>query len=281
MEKDIQLIDIDKIIARSNSKILKKLPSFLISYLKRIAHQNEINDFLIKHSSNYGIDFINAAIEDTNVSYTIQGLENIPKNGRYIFVANHPLGGFDGMVLYKTVFENFGDAKFISNNILLNIKNLSEIFAGVNTTGSSSRQEIVNLENIFSSNMQVLIFPAGLVSRKHKGVIKDLEWKKTFVTKAIQHEREVVPIYISGNLSNFFYRLSNIRKFFKIKSNIEMLYLADETFRFRDHSFTLTFGKPISYKIFSKEYSHQNWAMKIREHIYKIPQGHNEFIVTT
>lgn len=269
-------IDIDRILKEKNPRIYKIIPSFIIRYLKKITHQNELNYIIEHYNDLYALDF-NAAVLDEHfhIKTTAEGQENIPKEGRFILAANHPIGGIDGMLFMQEAGKIFGPTKSIINDLLLNIKNLAPLFVGVNKHGRTSRAVFEEMDKTFSSEKQILIFPAGLASRKTQGKIRDLEWKKTFITQAVKYSRDIIPVHISGNLSNFFYNFANIRKSLGIKANLEMLYLADETFKQKDKSFKITFGKPIPYKTFDKSISPYEWAQKVKDHVYQLKDNKN------
>jgi 1-acyl-sn-glycerol-3-phosphate acyltransferase len=263
-------IDIEKVIGGKNPRLLKILPGFLIRYLKRTIHQDEINYVLSTYKDQFGLDFVNSVLGYFNVKLIIKGEENIPREGRYIFAANHPLGGLEGMALISVVARYFKDVRFIVNDLLMNLKNYEPIFVPVNKHGSLSKEYAQIIEDTYASDMQMLYFPAGLVSRKVKGKIVDLEWKKNFITKAIQHKRDIVPVYIDGRNSDFFYNFANIRKKLGIKANIEMIYLPDEMFRQKNKSITLHFGKSISYLSLDGSRTHAEWAEFIKASAYNL-----------
>jgi putative hemolysin len=160
------------------------------------------------------------------------------------------------------------DVKFIVNDILLQLKNLSGIFIGVNKHGKNTKEVHDTIDNMYASDEAVLIFPAGLVSRRHKGVSKDLMWRKSFITYARKHRRDIVPIHIEGTNSNFFYNLSWCRKKLGIKANLEMLYLVDEMYRQHDKTITVTFGKALPWEMFDDSATDAAWALRVKEHVY-------------
>lgn len=268
--KDVLQIDVENIIASKNPKLLKVIPRFLIRYLKRIIHQDEVNDFLLKHHGKYGLDFSQAIIDDFRINYEVEGLEELPKDNRYLFVSNHPLGGMDGIVFLTVVGRKFENIKFPVNDILTHLRYLNNIFLPINKHGGHSKEAFAAIEDAYKSDAQMLMFPAGLVSRKKRGVIKDLEWKKSFIKKAIQHKRDIIPVRITGENSNFFYNLSKWRTRLGIKANLEMLYLSDELFKQKDKTLNLKFGKPIPWTTFTKEKKHEEWAAEIKEIVYKL-----------
>ena len=265
-----KFIDIDRVIASKNPRLLKVMPRFVINYLKRIIHQDEINDILEKHGNKVGVAFIDEVLKMMKVTYTVQGLENIEQAGRYLFASNHPLGGLDGMILIHSLGQKFQEVKFPVNDLLMNIPPLLPVFIPVNKHGTQSSQNAQMLEDAYASKCQILYFPAGLCSRKQRGGIEDLEWKKSFIIKSVKHQRDVVPVFFSGQNSNFFYNLARIRAFLGIKANIEMLYLVDEMFKQRGKSITVTIGKPISYLELDKSRTPNEWAGWVKKNVYKM-----------
>jgi 1-acyl-sn-glycerol-3-phosphate acyltransferase len=265
-----QLIDVEKVLYSKNPALRKAVPEFVINYLKRIVHQDELNDFLIKWGHLRDAELIEAGLRHFKIKFKVYGSENIPKTGRYIFVSNHPLGGLDGLVFIYELSKYFPDIKFPVNDILTSIENLSGIFLPVNKHGAQGKDAARRIEEAYSSGSQILYFPAGLCSRKKRGVIKDLQWHKSFIAKAMQHKRGIVPAYFSGRNSNFFYNLSNIRKFLGLKANIEMLYLADEMFKQKDKEILLVFGKTIPWETFDKSRSALEWADWVKSKSYEL-----------
>lgn len=263
-------VDLKGIFHKKNPKVARLIPGFIYKYLKKIIHENDVNDFLAKHGDKVGIEFVKAGIEDFNVNLTVKGEENIPDEGRFIFASNHPLGGFDAFLIMNTVDKHFKKYRFLVNDILMNLKNLAILFLPINKHGSQGIEAVRKINEAYQSDMQILTFPAGLVSRKIKGQIVDLEWKKNFISKAIQSKRDIIPVHVSGRNTNFFYRLSNIRKFFGIKANIEMLYLVDETYRHQNEHITVSFGKPIPYSKFDKSKTHKEWALWVKAKAYEL-----------
>jgi 1-acyl-sn-glycerol-3-phosphate acyltransferase len=266
----LEKVDVREAFYNRNPRVARLIPGFVYWYIKRIVHQNEMNEFLKVHGKKTGIEFINAVIEDFRVKITVEGEYNIPKEGRFQFVANHPLGGFDGMILMHIISRYFKNIKFLVNDILMNILNIEELFVPVNTFGRQSVEYARRIDSEYASNAQILNFPAGICSRKIKGRIIDLEWKKSFISKSIQHKRDIVPVYFGGRNSNFFYNLSNIRKALGIKTNIELFFLADEMYRQKNKTVFVKFGKPISFKSLSKDKSHKEWAKRIKDKVYAL-----------
>jgi 1-acyl-sn-glycerol-3-phosphate acyltransferase len=267
---DILQLDVEKILYSKNPGLKKALPGFIIRYLKRIVHQDELNDFLNIAGNSRDAEFIKAGLDYFDIRYSVWGLENIPASGRYIFVSNHPLGGLDGLVFIYELSKYYKELKFPVNDILMNITNLSGIFLPVNKHGGQDREAVRKIDGAYASDSQVLYFPAGLCSRKQKGIIRDLQWHKSFITKAVQYKRDIVPAYFSGRNSGFFYNLSNIRNFLGIKANIEMLYLADEMFKQKGKKIDLVFGKTIPWQTFNHSKTPVEWADWVKGKSYEL-----------
>lgn len=268
--KEQKFIDIKKLIRSKNPRLLKSLPRFVVRYLERILHQDEINEFLKNNPDKKNEDFCKAVIDYFNIQIEIEGIENIPKEGGVTLAMNHPLGGMDAMALVTALRNHRTDLKFIVNDLLLNLENMQGMFVGVNKHGKNSDKTHSKIDSLFASENAVCIFPAGLVSRKVNGKIRDLEWKKTFVFLSARYNNPIIPIHIDGKLSNFFYRLSNMRTFFGVKVNVEMLYLANELFKQRNVKMKLKVGKPIYPEQIDSSKTHKEWAQWIREEVYKL-----------
>ena len=269
MEKD-KFIDIRKLIKSKNPTLLKWLPGFIVRYFERILHQDEINQFIIDHKDVYDIEFCHAIMMYFNINIIIDGAEKIPSNERIVIVMNHPLGGMDAMAFISGVAHIRKDYKFIVNDLLLNLKNLQGLFVGVNKFGKNDGSTRNKIDNLFESDDTVCIFPAGKVSRRIKGQISDLEWKKTFVTLSRKYKRKIVPIYIDGELSNFFYRLFELRQRVGIKTNLEMMYLADEMFKQKDKTIRFTVRDNIDLETFYSDESDKEVSDRIRNILYDL-----------
>lgn len=264
-----KFIDIRRLIKSKNPKLLKWLPGFMVNYLRRILHEDEINEFIDRNGHLYDDVFCEAIIDYFNIKIVMEGLENLPPEGPAIVAMNHPLGGMDAIAFVVGIKEKRKDVQFIVNDLLMNLENLKNLFVGVNKYGKNGASVRQQIRNIFDSDKLVCIFPAGMVSRKIDGNVTDLLWKKTFVQYGREFNRPVVPVYIDGELTNFFYRLSKFRKFIGIKTNIEMLYLADELFKQKNRTITFTIGKPIYGAEINPELSDADASEWFRNHVHQ------------
>ncbi len=271
----MQKIDLEEVIRAKNPRLLKMLPGFVLNYIKRIIHQEDLNKFLLETKDVYAHDFVRDAIKHFQINVVTEGLENIPEHGGCIVACNHPLGGIDGIAVMSEIGKRRTDIKAMVNDILMNLENLSSLLIPVNKHAKNAVENLKHIDQAYASDECIIVFPAGLVSRRQQGEIKDLEWKKSFITKAVKYKRNIIPVHIDARNSDFFYNLASLRKKIGIKANIEMFYLVDEVYRQKDKCFKLTIGKPIPYTAFTKTQSDLCWAEKIKEHVYDLGKGEN------
>ncbi len=270
MENKDKYIVIREVIRRKNPKLLRWMPRFVLRYVERIVHEDDINQVMANIGHLHGLAFVDALIDELGVIVELEGAEHIPLEGGVIFASNHPLGGLDGIAFMHALGKYRQDIKFIVNDILLNIKNLEPLFVGVNKHGTQGRRGVEQLEEAYGQDHALLVFPAGLVSRKRGGNIKDLEWKKSFIGKAKKYQKDIVPVYIDGKNSSFFYNFARFREFIGVKANIEMFYLADEMFAQKNKKVTICVGKPISYTYFDSSKSEKEWAEQVKQIVYNL-----------
>jgi len=273
MEKT-KLINVKEVLYQKAPKTAKKIPNFLINYLIRTIREDEINDFISRHHDIDGVAFMQALVDEFNLTIEVNGKDHIPVDGKkYIFTSNHPLGGLDGICLCALLGKYYeSKISFLVNDLLLFIPNLRSIFIPINKHGTQGKQSALKIEEVFASDRQIVTFPAGLCSRKQKGKIRDLEWKKSFIQKAVTYERDIVPVYFEGRNSNFFYRFANFRKHLGLKMNFEMLYLPDEMFRQKNSSFRIFFGSPIPWQTFDDSKKPAEWAEWVKQKVYLLSE---------
>ena len=271
-DNGIQRIDIEQVLREKSPSLSRKIPGFLIKYLVRTIHQEELNYILETFHQYEGVEFMNKLVEYFHLDLELVNPEYMPEEGSYIFVSNHTLGGIDGICLSAVLGNRYnGRIRYLVNDLLLYINNLKTIFVPINKYGAQGRKNVSLIEEAFASENQIITFPAGLCSRRINGVITDFEWKKSFVQKAVTYQRDVVPIYFEGRNSEFFYRLTNIRKKIGIKKNIELIYLPDEMFRFKQKTFRIYFGKPIPWETFrDTRRTALEWAQWVKDICYKL-----------
>ena len=274
MDSKVFTIDIDEIVRGKTGAKARFVPRFVLSWLKRIIHQDEVNEFILGEGDKQGMPWLDDCMEYLGTTLNVKGLENLPddSDGRlFTFVSNHPLGGPDGVVLGHLLGHRYGGRiKYLVNDLLMNLHGLAPFFVPINKTGEQSRNFPQLVEAVFNSPNHIIMFPAGLCSRRINGQIHDLPWQKTFITKSVETRRDIVPIRFNGRNSDFFYRIANVGKRLGLKFNIAMLYLVDELYKNRGKTFDVTIGKPIPYSTFDKSRKPQEWAAYVEDIVYKL-----------
>lgn len=274
MNEHIHLIDIDKVLSSKLGRKERFVPRFLVNWLKKIIHQDEINEFLTREGDKQGVEWLWDCVEFLDMQLNIEGIENLPSatDGKlYTFVSNHPLGGQDGVALGAVLGKHYnGRIKYLVNDLLMNLYGLAPLCIPINKTGRQGRNFPAIVKAGFDSKDNMIMFPAGLCSRKQNGVIRDLTWQKTFVVKSVETHRDVVPIFFSGNNSQKFYNIANWCKRLGLKFNVAMLFLVDEMFKNRHKTFTIKIGKPIPWQQFDKTKKPLQWAAWVQDRVYEL-----------
>ena len=269
-----QTIDIDKILNDKMGKKAKYVPRPLVTWLKRIIHQDEVNRYLWESRHLTGAEWLEECVRYLDMTLEIVGEENLPDktDGRlYTFVSNHPLGGEDGVALGAIIGRHYdGRFRYLVNDLLMNLPGLAPVCIPINKTGNQSRNFPAMVEAGFKSDNHMLMFPAGICSRKRDGNIRDIEWKKTFITKSVEYQRDIVPIHFGGQNSEFFYRLANFSDKYVKKINIAMLFLVDEMYKNAHKTFRIAIGKPIPWQTFDKGKTPAQWAQYVQDIVYTL-----------
>ena len=263
-------IDIAEVLAAKAPKLARRLPKFVINWLRRTIHEEEINHIYQNYWEYAPQEFIRACFRDWGVSYSIEGIEKLDRNERYLFVSNHPFGGMDGMMLADKLIEYFGDVRVVVNDILRYIAPLDPLWVPVNKHGAQKLSYARKFDEAFASDLPILTFPAGLCSRKIEGRVQDTPWRPNFLKKAYASHRKIVPIFVEGRLSNFFYNLSRLRKALGVKANIEMLWLVDEMLSQKGQHFRIIVGDPIEVESLREVGSHTEQVLEVRKACYAL-----------
>lgn len=271
IQEGITQIDIKQVLRQKAPSAARKIPGFMVDYLIRTVHQDELNEILRRYYDKDGVAFMQELIGYFDLNLELVNEENIPAEGRYIFASNHPLGGLDGICLSAIIGGRFdGKIRYLVNDLLLYLSNLRSIFVPINKHGAQGKKNAELIEKAYASDNQIITFPAGLCSRKQNGKIQDTEWKKSFIQKAVEYRRDIVPVFFEGRNSNFFYRLANMRKALGIKMNYEMIYLPDEMFKSKHKTYSIHFGKPIPWQTFDSSRKPAEWAEWVKEIVYNL-----------
>ena len=274
MEVTEKTIDIDKILKDKMGAKARYVPGLLTRWLKHIIHQDQVNAFLWEHRDHVGVEWLEDCVKYLDMTLKIEGMENLPdkNDGKlYTLVSNHPLGGIDGVALGAVIGKHFdGKFRYLVNDLLMNLPGLAPLCIPINKTGHQSRHFPAMVEAGFKSDNHMMMFPAGLCSRRINGRIHDIPWTKTFISKSVEYKRDIVPIHFGGQNSNFFYNLANLCKKLGIKFNIAMLFLVDEMYKNVHKEFTVKIGKPIPWQTFDKSRTPKEWAIWVEDRVYEL-----------
>lgn len=258
-------IDIAQVLSSKGIKPRR----WIVRLLNRLLHVGEINECLDLYGDKEGVEFAQAIMDHLNVTVELRHAERIPKEGCPIIIANHPLGGPDGMALIAAVGSVRNDIQFPVNDFLMYVEQLKPVFVPIDKVhGNRNTSEGINAA--FAGQNILLYFPAGLCSRRIKGKITDLEWKPTVVKKAIQHHRDLIPVHIEAQNRSRFYTIANWRKRLGIKFNFEMALLPGEMFAQRGKTFRMTVGEPIPWQTLDDGTLPYEWAQRLHDKIYTI-----------
>lgn len=270
MERVPQILDIEQVIRNKAGKKADRIPKFVINWFKKFMHLDFINGFL--KEGYVGVEFCEKGLEYLGVEIEVEGLENLPKDGRkYTFASNHPLGAIDGVTLGAVIGKEYdGNIKYLMNDLLMNLKGMAPLGIPINKFGGQARALPRLLNEVYESDCQMLIFPAGLCSRKIDGKIQDIEWGKSFVKKSRDTGRDIVPIHFDGENSKRFYRIANWQKKLGLKFNFAMMLLPSEMYKSKGRKYKITIGKPIAISSLDKSKTDYEWAQEIRKHVYEL-----------
>ena len=266
----MELIDVRKVIEKKSPRLASRIPRFVTNWLSRLIHQEELNELLIYGEGLSNVEFITAVLDKLGIERELIGTENLAEAERPLFASNHPLGGIDGLILLEQLNLKTGTTRAVVNDLLMNVEPIKELFVPVNKHGSQKGDYANRLNELCSGDENVLYFPAGLCSRLIDGKIIDLEWKKSFVQKAIQNRRDIVPLFVTGRNSMRFYRLAKWRAKLGIKFNIEMLLLPDEMLRQKGKRISVIIGKPVKWERLNSEPDYRKWSQIIRKSCYDL-----------
>ena len=271
MDTASQEIDIDSIVRQRAGRRARFVPRWLTGALARFIHQDYINGYL--RQGRVGVDFCRGTLDHLGVTVSVEGIANIPTDGtRCTFVSNHPLGAIDGVTLGYVIGSRCDShIKILVNDLLMNLKGLAPLCIPVNKIGRQDRNLSALIDEAYRSHNHIITFPAGLCSRRgDDGVIRDLEWKPSFVKKSVETGRTVVPIHFIGENSKRFYTVARICKKLGMKVNLAMALLPDEMYRSRGRHYRVIFGRPIPPDTFDRTRTAKEWAEWTKQQVYKI-----------
>lgn len=272
------MIDVEKEIFSKFPKLKKNkiIRGSISKFAKAIIHQDEINKGLEEISHLSGFEFVDAVLDYFDFDYKVseKGLQNIPSTGRVVIVANHPLGGLDGLALLKMIGKVRQDVKIIANDFLQGFEALQPLMLKVdNFKSKQTKESIAKIYETLNNEYAVIIFPCGEVSRMGPTGIKDKFWHKGFLNFAARTSSPILPIFINGKNSKTFYSVSTINK------KLSTLLLSDEMFKQKGKSLEMNVGEIIPYEnIIPNGIKRDELPQLYKKHLYLIPKKKNLFI---
>ena len=270
MNSEPMRIDVDKVLRERLPRYYRYLPRMVVRWLERVICQDRLNTILQKMAGKNSVDAATAALEDMDITVHADGLDKL-RDGRFMFVSNHPLGGLDGLALISLLGNRYNHhIKFMVNDLLMAGEPLRGVFLPINKYGSQSRVTAAQVEEALKSDDQFITFPAGLCSRMMPdGSIADLPWQKSAVAHAVNYQRDIVPIYFDACNSRFFYRFAKWRKRLGIKFNIELIFLPKEMIKKCGSTLRVIIGEPIPWSDFTGRPAKQE-AARLRDIVYSM-----------
>jgi putative hemolysin len=205
-----------------------RLGKTLLSVLRFICREREFRQFKETYPHAEGFDFVYQVLKYFDFGYRTRAneREHIPSSGRVVIIANHPIGSLDGLALLDMVGEIRPDVKAVANEMLYSLEPLRSLLLPVdNMTGRTRKEQLKAIHRHLDQDGAIIIFPAGEVSRVGPKGIKDGHWHSGFLRFAKQNHAPVLPVFIDGRNSIFFYGLSLIVK------PISTLWLIREMFK--------------------------------------------------
>lgn len=280
-DSNVIKIDLEEVLRQRIPKLSKFIPRMVVEWMKRTICQDRLNEILQENAGLEGADFCRGALKSLDISVSARNsrLMPDPSKRRVIYVSNHPLGGLDGLALIDFVQRHHGGkCFFVVNDLLMAVKPLESVFLPVNKHGSQNRDNIRAIENAFAGDDPIIMFPAGMVSRLRKytefgksvNKVRDLDWQKMFVNKAVEYKRDVIPLFFSGENSRQFYRMARLRQRLGIKFNFEMIYLPREMVRKQGSDLSVSIGQAIPWEQLTPGRNATDCARSIRSLVYTI-----------
>lgn len=247
----------------------------------RISNLNKIYD-RNKHLSD--VQFLNAILDEFQIKFEVpeEDFKRLPKEGPYITVSNHPLGGIDGILLLKLMLEREPNFKIIANFLLHRIEPMKPYIMPVNPfeTHKGAKSSTVGLKETFrhlSDGKPLGMFPAGEVSTYRDGkLVVDRAWEEGAIKVIRKAQVPVVPIYFHAQNSQLFYKLS------KISDTLRTAKLPSELFSQKDRVIKVRIGKPISVTEQNEHETLEDYSEFLRKKTYMLANVFdNETVATT
>lgn len=244
--KDNSGIDFQNILKQKNKTIHDSLPGWVFPVMRKVVMQKTISKIILELKDLDGKHFPQTILNYLNVTGRLhtQSYAMPPADSRPLFVANHPTGGLDGLLMLSLLLQYYPSSKMIVNDVLEHIPQLRSVIVPVDLY-KHSRVSAELLHEAFASNEALLVFPAGRTGRIRDGINRDFRWNKMPVRLAKEHGRTIVPVYINSRNSWKFNTVAWLRTYYGISLNLEMMLLAREFAKPAQKTFDLFLGEPM------------------------------------
>lgn len=268
------MLDVEHFIQERYPQFLTKPPLLrkpLLGALRRLFHERELQQFEASYPHLKGFDFVEQVLDYFDFSYRLRDRESrrIPTRGKIVIVANHPIGSLDGLALLKLVREVRPDVKVVANELLTAVKPLEKLLLPVdNMGGSTTRKNLRNIQQYLDNDGALIIFPAGEVSRFGAKGIRDGHWNTGFLRIASAARAPILPVFVDGRNSSFFYALSFLAR------PLSTLWLVREMFKQTRRCVDVRIGEVVNYSAYGKlDVPLKEKACLFRRHLYRVGHG--------
>lgn len=239
-----------------------------LALLKKLFYEERINRFLTAHGELEGVEFVEAVLDELEVDYAMASKDraNIPPAGRVVIIANHPMGGLDGLALLKLVSEVRKDVKIVANDLLMQFEPLQKLLLPVdNLGGKAGKKSLLAIHKALENEEAVIIFPAGEVSRIRPTGVKDGAWNSGFLKLAAKADAPILPVRIRAKNSSLFYTISTVYK------PLSALMLPGELFKHRGKTIRFVVGAPVPKWAYDlPTLSLKRKAKLMKEHLFRL-----------
>ena len=267
--------EVAKSINADKYGVLGTFAGWILMKVLKISTLNKVYD---RNKHLQDVEFLNAILEDLEIKFEIpkEDLKRLPKDGAYITISNHPLGGIDGVLLLKLMLEKEPNFKVIANFLLHRIEPLKKYIMPVNPFENHKdvKSSVIGLKETFrhlSDGKPLGMFPAGEVSTYKDGkLVVDKQWEEGAIKVIRKAQVPVVPIYFHAKDSRLFYLLS------KINGTLRTAKLPSELFSQKDRVIKVRIGKAISVNEQNEYKSIEEYSEFLRKKTYMLANSFNK-----
>lgn len=269
------MISLEAVIEQQYPGLQQRKPLIgktLLQFLRYICHESEFKQFAQTYPHVEGFDFVEQVLDYFDFTFRLKDNQRvrIPAQGRVVIIANHPIGSLDGLALLKMVGEIRRDVKAVANEILYALEPLRSLLLPVDNMGRrSGKEQLRAIRNHLNNEGAIIIFPAGEVSRVGPKGIRDGRWSNGFLRFANATNSPILPVFVDGRNSVFFYALSLLVK------PISTLWLIREMFKQAKNHVDINVGQIITPEQYQGlDITPKAQAKLFKNHVYRLRKKH-------